>query len=70
MRRLMWIQVFYPLPYIITLLPNSGNITDFFAYKKAEAILQEHIDKLHSVAGVLLEKEKIDGEEFDQIFNS
>ena len=41
-----------------------------FAYKKAEAILQEHIDKLHSVAGVLLEKEKIDGEEFDQIFNS
>ena len=41
-----------------------------FAYKKAEAILQEHIDKLHNVAGVLLEKEKIDGEEFDQIFNS
>ena len=41
-----------------------------FAYKKAEAILQEHVDKLHSVAGVLLEKEKIDGEEFDQIFNS
>ena len=41
-----------------------------FAYKKAEAILQEHTDKLHSVAGVLLEKEKIDGEEFDKIFNS
>ncbi len=41
-----------------------------FAYKKAEEILKEHIDKLHSVAGVLLEKEKIDGEEFDQIFNS
>ena len=40
-----------------------------FAYKKAEEILKEHIDKLHSVAGVLLEKEKIDGEEFDQIFN-
>ena len=40
------------------------------AYKKAESILREHIDKLHSVAGVLLEKEKIDGEEFDQIFNS
>ena len=41
-----------------------------FAYKKAEEILKEHIDKLHRVAGVLLEKEKIDGEEFDQIFNS
>ena len=45
------------------------NIIDF-AYKKAEAILREHIDKLHSVARVLLEKEKIDGEEFDSIFNS
>ena len=41
-----------------------------FAYQKAENILKEHIDKLHSVAGVLLEKEKIDGEEFDRIFNS
>lgn len=41
-----------------------------FAYKKAESILREHIDKLHSVASVLLEKEKIDGEEFDSIFNS
>ncbi len=39
------------------------------AYKKAESILREHIDKLHSVAGVLLEKEKIDGEEFDRIFS-
>ena len=41
-----------------------------FAYQKAENILKEHIDKLHSVAGVLLEKEKIDGDEFDAIFNS
>ena len=39
------------------------------AYKKAETILREHIDKLHSVAGVLLEKEKIDGDEFDRIFS-
>ncbi len=38
------------------------------AYKKAEKILSEHIDKLHKVAGVLLEKEKIDGDEFAQIF--
>ena len=40
------------------------------AYSKAEEILKEHVDKLHSVAGVLLEKEKIDGDEFDAIFNS
>ncbi len=39
------------------------------AYKKAENILSEHIDKLHTVAGILLEKEKIDGDEFAQIFN-
>ena len=41
-----------------------------FSYGKAEEILREHIDKLHSVAKILLEKEKIDGEEFDAIFNS
>ena len=41
-----------------------------FAYQKAEDILKEHIDKLHNVAGVLLEKEKIDGDEFDAIFNN
>ncbi len=38
------------------------------AYKTAEKILKENLDKLHTVAGVLLEKEKIDGEEFDKIF--
>ena len=38
------------------------------AYRRAEQILSEHIDKLHKVAGVLLEKEKIDGEEFARIF--
>ena len=38
------------------------------AYEKAKNLLTEHIDKLHAVAKVLLEKEKIDGEEFDQIF--
>ena len=40
------------------------------AYKTAENILKENMDKLHAVAGVLLEKEKIDGEEFDAIFTS
>ncbi len=38
------------------------------AYKTAEEILKTNIDKLHAVAGVLLEKEKIDGDEFDSIF--
>ena len=38
------------------------------AYKTAEEILKANIDKLHTVAGILLEKEKIDGEEFDEIF--
>ena len=38
------------------------------AYNKAVEILNTHIDKLHAVAGILLEKEKIDGEEFDRIF--
>ena len=40
-----------------------------FAYRKAAEILQAHMDKLTAVANVLLEKEKIDGEEFDEIFN-
>ena len=38
------------------------------AYNTAAEILKTHIDKLHTVAGILLEKEKIDGEEFDEIF--
>jgi len=40
-----------------------------FAYRKAAEILNSNMDKLHQVANVLLEKEKIDGEEFDEIFN-
>ena len=39
------------------------------AYKTAEEILRRNIDKLHAVAGVLLEKEKIGGDEFEAIFN-
>ena len=38
------------------------------AYVTAENILKSNIEKLHAVAGVLLEKEKIDGEEFEAIF--
>ena len=40
------------------------------AYEKAKQILTEHVDKLHAVAGVLLEKEKIEADEFEAIFNS
>ena len=38
------------------------------AYNRAKEILTMHSDKLHTVANILLEKEKIDGEEFDAIF--
>ena len=38
------------------------------AYNKAESILKGNINKLHAVAQVLLEKEKIDGEEFERIY--
>ncbi len=46
---------------------ETKNIIDK-AYNRAEEILKEHIDKLHVVAGILLEKEKIDGEEFAKVF--
>ena len=46
---------------------ETKNIIDK-AYKRAEDILKEHIDKLHVVAGILLEKEKIDGDEFAKVF--
>lgn len=39
------------------------------AYVRAEAILRENMSKLHAVAQVLLEKEKIEGKEFEEIFN-
>lgn len=39
------------------------------AYTYAERILKENIDKLHKVAELLIEKEKISGEEFDSIFS-
>ena len=38
------------------------------AYNKAKTILSNNMDKLASVANVLLEKEKIDGDEFAAIF--
>lgn len=39
-------------------------------YQMAVKLLSENMDKLEAVANVLLEKEKIDGEEFDAIMHS
>ena len=38
------------------------------AYKSAENILKDNVDKLHAVAKVLIKKKKITGDEFDAIF--
>lgn len=38
------------------------------AYRKAEELLRENIEKLHRVASALLEKEKLSGEEFEEVF--
>ena len=39
-------------------------------YKTAVKLLSDNMDKLKAVASVLLEKEKIDGDEFEMIMNS
>ena len=39
-------------------------------YKKAGAILTQHIDKLHEVAKYLIENEKISGDKFDKIMKA
>jgi cell division protease FtsH len=38
------------------------------AYEKVLSILRENINKLHSVANALLEKERLEGPEFEEIF--
>ena len=40
------------------------------AYEKAQVLLKDNIEKLHAVAQVLIEKEKIEGEEFLKIFEN
>ncbi|WP_415279517.1 ATP-dependent zinc metalloprotease FtsH [Clostridium perfringens] len=40
------------------------------AYDRAESILRENISKLNAVTDVLLQKEKIDGDEFREIFKN
>jgi len=38
------------------------------AYNKAETLLRENINKLHGVANALLEREKLDKDEFEEVF--
>jgi cell division protease FtsH len=40
------------------------------AYEKAEELLSENLDKLHLVAQTLLEKEKIEADEFESLFTT
>ncbi|MGL4452146.1 MAG: ATP-dependent zinc metalloprotease FtsH [Sarcina sp.] len=40
------------------------------AYESCEKLLRENMDKLHAVAEVLMEKEKIDAQEFERIYTS
>ena len=40
------------------------------SYLRAQELILEHMDKLHAVAGKLLEKETITAEEFEKIFDN
>jgi cell division protease FtsH len=37
---------------------------------RVKALLAEHMDKLHTVARALLEKERLEGAEFEEIFSN
>ncbi len=39
------------------------------AYGRTEGILKDHIDELHRLAGVLFEKEKLDGVQFQEVMD-
>ncbi|STA93821.1 ATP-dependent metalloprotease FtsH [Clostridium cochlearium] len=39
-------------------------------YERAQNLLMENINKLHAVAQELLEKEKLEAEEFEEIFQN
>ena len=40
------------------------------AYKRCQSLIEENINKLHRIAEVLLEKEKLDADEFEEVFQS
>ena len=60
-------RIEYNDPDNITIMVTADSIKRS-AYNTALEILKNNIEKLHAVAGVLLEKEKIDGDEFVAIF--
>ena len=39
------------------------------AYERCKTMLTQNMDKLRAVAEVLIEREKISGEEFEKVFN-
>ena len=47
----------------------DGEVSDIVgaSYKRTEEILRAHMDKLHVVAKALMEKEKLDGDEFERL---
>ncbi len=47
-------------------LPKSEKMSE----PKYQTLLKENIEKLHAVAGALLEKEKLEGQEFLKIFDN
>lgn len=40
------------------------------AYKKIIAIINDNVEKLHKIAAALIEKEKIEGQEFEELFQN
>ena len=52
---------------LVTVLQETKKIVDT-GYNRAKQILSDNVDKLHKVAGILLEKEKIEADEFEAIF--
>lgn len=52
-----------------TLIDNEVKTLIETAYHKAEELLKQNLPKLHAVAKALLEKEKLEADEFEQIFS-
>ena len=52
-----------------TVLDNEIKDIIHNVYAEVLDLLNKNMDKLHALAGVLLENEKVDGEEFEAIFN-
>lgn len=53
---------------VATLIDDEIKLIIDSCFEKCASLINENIDKLHCVAKTLLEKETIDGEEFEQLF--